>query len=98
MTPRYPPPSDIGSANNPTQKVRLTPKLPGIGTDTLEVSTGVWKGEPYVRVVGRNANGEAVTLYDLAFHVTVLPNLIAALRWVVAGPLEQQIIDKERER
>ena len=96
MTPRYPPPSDIGGANKPTQKVQLTPKLPGVGTDTLEVSAGVYRGAPAVQIMGLDANGEFMSPYYLMFHAAVLPDLIAALRWAVAGPLEQQLIDKER--
>ena len=82
-----------------TQKIRLTRKLPGRGDATLKVSTGVWEGDPHVRIVGYGEDG--MILSDnprLILHTDAVPDLIAALRWAIAGPLERQLIDKEREQ
>ena len=81
-----------------TQKIWLTHRLPGMKVKSLDVWTGTYNGAPFVRVIGRNKDDEAMSSYDLMFHADVLPDLIAAMRWVVAGPLEQQLIDKELER
>ena len=81
-----------------TRTVQLAYKLPGLKAESLEVCGGEYVGAPYVSVVGRDAGNTYVKSHYLMFHADVLPDLIAAMRWVVAGPLEQQLIDKELER
>ena len=82
------------------ETVQLAPRLPGAKARRLHVATGVLRGEPYVEVLsyGYGYGDNDMRSYHLHIHIDAAPGLIAALRWAVAGPLERQIIDKERER